>query len=168
MLPLLVTLALAIGHVLAAGVAHELAGHAAEAGAIAALRGADPREAVRAAVPEWARDRMDVDVEGRRVRVRLEPLAAIPGAASRLASTAVADAGSPGTAARRVLEGLEGQVQGVRGGDGASSAADAARRAAGATGSGGNRTDRGDSVRPGRDDPAADSAAGRRREAPHR
>lgn len=93
-LPLLVAVALAIGHVLAAGLAHELAGHAAEAGAIATLQGGDPAEAARRAVPEWARERLSVKVDDRRVRVRLEPLAAIPGVADRLASTAVADAGA--------------------------------------------------------------------------
>jgi hypothetical protein len=92
-LPLLVTVALAIGHVLSAGVAHELAGHAAEAGAIAALRGGDAKEAVAAALPEWARDRTEVQVDERRVRVRLEPLAVAAAVADRLASTATADAG---------------------------------------------------------------------------
>jgi hypothetical protein len=106
-LPLLITVALAIGHVLAAGLAHELAGHAAEAGAIAALRGGDPRAAVTAALPEWAADRVEVHVDGRRVRVRLKPLSAIPGAADRLATTATADAGSPDAAARAILRAPE-------------------------------------------------------------
>jgi hypothetical protein len=92
-LPLLITVALAIGHVLAAGLAHELAGHAAEAGAIAALRGGEPRDAVAAALPEWSRERVQVRVRGHRVRVRLEPPAVIPGAADVLAATATADAG---------------------------------------------------------------------------
>jgi hypothetical protein len=93
LLPLLITVALAIGHVLAAGLAHELAGHAAEAGAIAALRGGDPRDAVAAALPEWSEERVQVRVRGRRVRVRLEPPAVIPGAADLLAATADADGG---------------------------------------------------------------------------
>ncbi len=61
LLPLLVTVAVAAGHVLAAGAAHELAGHAAEAGAIAVLRGggeADARDAARAALPSWSRARV--------------------------------------------------------------------------------------------------------------
>jgi hypothetical protein len=94
-LPLMIAVALAIGHVLAAGLAHELAGHAAEAGAIAALRGGDAQEAVAAALPEWARERVDVEVRARRVRVRLEPPAVVPGVADRLATTATADAGDP-------------------------------------------------------------------------
>ena len=54
-LPLMITVALAIGHVLAAGLAHELAGHAAQAGAIAVIRGGDAKASVAAALPEWAR-----------------------------------------------------------------------------------------------------------------
>ena len=93
LLPVLVAVALAVGHVLAAGMAHELAGHAAEAAAIAVLRGADPREAARAALPEWSEGRVAVRVAGRRVRVRLEPPAVVPGAGDLLAATADADAG---------------------------------------------------------------------------
>lgn len=93
LLPLLVVAALAIGHVLAAGVAHELAGHAAEAGAIAALRGADPEKAVIAALPDWSERRVAVRVVARRVRVRLEPPALLPGVADLLAATATADPG---------------------------------------------------------------------------
>ena len=92
-LPLMIAVALAIGHVLAAGLAHELAGHAAQAGAIAVIRGGDAKGAVVSAVPEWARERVDVTVRGRTVRVRLEPPAVIPGAADALASTQTADAG---------------------------------------------------------------------------
>lgn len=93
LLPVLVAVALAVGHVLAAGMAHELAGHAAEAAAIAVLRGADPGEAARAALPEWSEGRVAVRVAGRRVRVRLEPPAVVPGAGELLAATADADAG---------------------------------------------------------------------------
>lgn len=96
LLPLLVAVALAAGHVLAAGAAHELAGHAAEAGAIALLRGGDPREAARAALPAWSRRRVEVRVRGRAVRVRLEPVALVPGAADLLAAVATADAGPEG------------------------------------------------------------------------
>ena len=93
MLPLLATVGLAIGHVLAAGASHELAGHAAEAAAIAVGRGGDAKEAARAALPEWSRDRVSVSVSGRRVRVRLEPPSVVPSLGDALASTAVADAG---------------------------------------------------------------------------
>jgi hypothetical protein len=94
LLPLYVAAALAIGHVLAAGLAHELAGHAAEAGAIAVLRGGDADEAVRAALPEWSDGRLTIRERGGRVRVRLEPPAVIPGVGRALAATADADAGA--------------------------------------------------------------------------
>jgi hypothetical protein len=102
-LPLLIAVALAVGHVLAAGLTHELAGHAAAAGAIAVIRGDDAEDSVAAALPEWAEDRVDVRVRDRRVRVRLEPPSVIPGAADVLASTATADAG-PGDATARIVE----------------------------------------------------------------
>ena len=103
-LPLMITVALAIGHVLAAGLTHELAGHAAQAGAIALIRGGDAKESVRAALPEWADDQVAVRVSDRRVRVRLEPPAVIPGVAELLASTEVADAGPTPTATADVIE----------------------------------------------------------------
>jgi pilus assembly protein CpaE len=93
LLPLLVTVALAAGHVLAAGAARELAGHAAEAAAIAVLRGEDASAAARASLPSWSRDRIDVRVRGRAVRVRVEPLAVVPGVAELLTATATAHAG---------------------------------------------------------------------------
>lgn len=103
-LPLMITVALAIGHVLAAGLTHELAGHAAQAGAIAVIRGGDPKESVRAALPEWADDEVAVRVVDRRVRVRLEPPAILPGVAKLLASTEVADAGPTPAATAGVIE----------------------------------------------------------------
>ena len=95
MLPLLIAVALAIGHALSAQAARELAGHAAEAAAIAVVRGSDPKEAAEASLPGWSRERMDVAVKGRDVRVRLRPLAVVPGVADVLATTATADAGPP-------------------------------------------------------------------------
>jgi hypothetical protein len=93
LLPVLIAVALAIGHVLAAEASRELAGHAAEAAAIALVRGTDPRDAVEAALPDWSRDRVDVEVDGRAVSVRVEPPSAVPGLAGVLATTARADAG---------------------------------------------------------------------------
>jgi hypothetical protein len=93
LLPVLVAVALAIGHVLAAEASRELAGHAAEAAAIALVRGGDAREAVEAALPDWSRERVDVEVDGRAVSVRVEPPSAVPGLADLLATTARADAG---------------------------------------------------------------------------
>jgi hypothetical protein len=96
-LPLAVFVALAAGQLLAAGAARELAGHAAEAGAVAILQGTgEPADASRDALPGWSKDRADVRVDGRRVRVRLRPFAVVPGLADRLSATVVADAGPEG------------------------------------------------------------------------
>jgi hypothetical protein len=93
MLPLAVLVALAVGQLLAAGAARELAGNAAEAGATAILQGTDPKAAAHDALPGWSDDRVDVRVSGRSVRVRLRPASVIPGVADRLAATVVADVG---------------------------------------------------------------------------
>jgi len=92
-LPLCVAIALGAGQLLAAGAVHELAGTSAQAGAMAILQGGDPERAARDAVPGWARGHMKVDVAGRRIRVRLRPVALVPGVSGALASEAVADAG---------------------------------------------------------------------------
>jgi anti-sigma factor RsiW len=89
-LPLLVAVALAACQALAAGVARELADHAAEAGAVAALQETDAADAARSSLPGWARSRLAVRVSGGEVRVRLRPPALIPGTSSLLASTATA------------------------------------------------------------------------------
>ena len=65
LLPLVVAVALAILQALAAGVAVELAGHAAHSGAVALAEGRDGAAAARAALPGWARSRMRVEVAGR-------------------------------------------------------------------------------------------------------
>ncbi|TML02411.1 MAG: hypothetical protein E6G41_15460 [Actinobacteria bacterium] len=91
-LPLLVAVALAAGQALAAGVARELADHAAEAGAVALLQDADPADGARRALPGWARDRMTVRVTGRAVRVSLRPPSVVPGAGRLLAAEAEAHA----------------------------------------------------------------------------
>jgi hypothetical protein len=93
LLPLVVVAAIAVTALLAAGQARELAGHAAAAGAVAILQGADPEDAARAAAPSWPRERMEVRVTGRRVRVRLRPRSPLGIGASLLEGTAVADAG---------------------------------------------------------------------------
>lgn len=92
-MPLAVVIVLGIAQLLAVGIGHELAAHAAENGAIALAEGEDPREAVRDALPGWAKDRVHVKVDGREVRVRLEPVTVFPGAADALATEARADAG---------------------------------------------------------------------------
>jgi pilus assembly protein CpaE len=95
LLPMLAGVALAVAQLLAAGVAHELAGHAAEAGALALVQEEDPVRAARSALPGWSRDRVSVAVSGRRVQVRLRPVEVFPGAAGLLTSVARADAGPP-------------------------------------------------------------------------
>ena len=97
LVPLLVVVALAVAQVLAAGAARELAGHAAEAGAVALGRGADARAAARAALPGWSKDRLDVSVRGRRVAVRVEPLPFLPRLSARLTARVTADAGPAAT-----------------------------------------------------------------------
>jgi hypothetical protein len=93
LLPLAVLVALAIGQLLAAGAARELAGHAAESGAVALLQGGDPKAAARDAVPGWADAHLTITVRERTVRVRLQPISVVPGVADRLTATVVADAG---------------------------------------------------------------------------
>jgi hypothetical protein len=100
MAPLVVAVALAVGQLLAAGAAHELAGHAAEAAAIALGRGEDARAAARAALPGWSRDRLDVAVHGRRVTTTVHPLPLVPPLANRLESSVTADAGPATEGAR--------------------------------------------------------------------
>ena len=92
-LPLAVLVALAAGQLLAAGAAREFAGHAAEAGAVAIVQDLDPEAAARDALPDWSSRRVEVRVEERRVRVRVRPVALVPGLADELAATATADAG---------------------------------------------------------------------------
>lgn len=93
LLPLIVALALGILQALAAGAAVELAGHAAQSGAVAMAEGRDGARAARAAVPDWAQVRVHVEVRGRRISVRLVPISLLPGAGERLAARATADAG---------------------------------------------------------------------------
>ena len=93
LLPLALLVALAAGQVLAAGAARDLAGNAAEAGAMAIVQGGDPRAAARDAVPDWSARRVAVRVHGRRVEVRVRPRALLPGLAGPLTAGASADAG---------------------------------------------------------------------------
>lgn len=93
LLPLLLVVVLGAAQLLAAGVANEVADHAAEAGALAILQGGDPADAARAAVPGWARERVDVAVSGRRVAVTVRPPSPVPALADRLTARASAHAG---------------------------------------------------------------------------
>lgn len=91
--PLVLAAVLAAAQLLAAGAARELADHSAGAGAVALLQDADPAAAARAAVPGWSRGRVDVRVDGRRVRVRLRPRSFLPALAGLLEATGEAQAG---------------------------------------------------------------------------
>lgn len=95
LVPLATLIALAIGQLLAAGAARELAGNAAEAGAAALLQGGDPAAAARAALSGWARERTTVHVTGRRVEIHVRPRVVIPVLAESLDASASADAGPP-------------------------------------------------------------------------
>ncbi|HEU4973932.1 MAG TPA: hypothetical protein VFT50_02490 [Baekduia sp.] len=93
LLPIVAAVALGAGQLLAAGAAREAAGTAAQAGAMAVLQGGDAAGAARRAAPGWSRSRMEVAVDGRRVRVRVTPRSVLPGAAGLLVASAAADAG---------------------------------------------------------------------------
>ena len=58
---------------MATGYSLTLADGAAEAGAIALASGEQAQPAVQAALPGWATERIDLDVVGGRVTVRLRP-----------------------------------------------------------------------------------------------
>ena len=83
-LPLLALAAVIALQLLAVGYSQSLADGAAEAGAIAAADGREPAAAARAGLPGWARDRVEVDVDGGRVKVELDPPAILPGLGGRL------------------------------------------------------------------------------------
>jgi hypothetical protein len=92
MLPLVAVVAFAALQALAAGLAAELADHAAEAGAVAILEGADPRDAAEHAIPGWSGAHVDVSVHAKTVRVRVRPPAVLRSVGDLLASTAEAKA----------------------------------------------------------------------------
>lgn len=95
-LPLAIVLTLGITQALLAGYTNQLAGHAAEAAAIAVQRGADEdavRDAARAALPGWGERRVRVTVRDRRVTVQLRPPSLAEPLAAALEAERTADAG---------------------------------------------------------------------------
>ncbi len=78
--PVFVTVAVIILQLLGLGYAQSLADGAAEAGAVAVADGREPAPAVAAALPDWARGRIEVSVDGGRVRVELQPPHLLPAA----------------------------------------------------------------------------------------
>lgn len=75
---------------LAVGYVTTLADGAAEAGAIASIRGSSVTEAVRESLPGWGRSRVEVSRRGGLVKVRLRPPAIFRPVAEKLAVTATA------------------------------------------------------------------------------
>jgi hypothetical protein len=94
LLPLLLVTALAAAALIAAHAAGEQAGQAAEAGAVALLRGDDARAAARAALPTAARRRASIAVQGRRVTVTLRPHLPLHALEGRLTAHVTAAAGA--------------------------------------------------------------------------
>lgn len=80
---------------LATGYTVTIADGAAEAGAVALIRGEPVEPAVREALPGWARDRVSVSRVGSRVKVRLRPPALLTSMSEQLAVSAEAG-GRPG------------------------------------------------------------------------
>jgi hypothetical protein len=62
---------------LVAGYSMTLADGAAEAGALAVVAGRDPGDAVRDALPRWARERVSIGEAGGRITVALRPPSAL-------------------------------------------------------------------------------------------
>jgi hypothetical protein len=84
-IPALVLAGLVALQLLAMGYSLTLADGAAEAGAMALVAGKPPRPAVREALPGWARGREEVEVDGGRLTVRLEPPSPVASIARELA-----------------------------------------------------------------------------------
>jgi len=97
LLPLFVLLGFALFCVLAAARVDELAGQAAQAGAIALLQQREPQAAARAALPGIRREDVEIVVAGRRVRVTLRPHLPLASLERRLSATATAHAGPEST-----------------------------------------------------------------------
>jgi hypothetical protein len=95
-LPAIVLAALVCLQLLATGYSLTLADGAAEAGALALAAGRDAEPAVGGALPGWARDRIEVEVEGGRVTVRLRPPAAVAAVGRALEVSSTAWARRPG------------------------------------------------------------------------
>lgn len=83
-LPATLLAALVGWHLLAAGYLATAVDGAAESGAFALAAGRPAEEAVRAALPGWARDRVEVEVDGGRVTVDVAPPSPFPPLAEAL------------------------------------------------------------------------------------
>jgi hypothetical protein len=94
-LPALILLGLVLLQFLAVGYAAALAGHAAEAGALALAGGAGAEPAVRASLPGWARTRLRVSSREGEVEVRLSPPSPLRAVSRRLEVRARAVVAAP-------------------------------------------------------------------------
>jgi hypothetical protein len=91
-LPVLLLAGLIALQLLATGYTLTLADGAAEAGALALAAGAPAAEAAREALPDWAKDSVEVSVGGGEVTVRLRPPSPFGAVADDLAVTSSAAA----------------------------------------------------------------------------
>lgn len=83
-IPILLAIGAVVLQLLALGYAQSLADGAAEAGAVAAADGRETEGAALAALPGWARSRIEVGASAGEVRVALRPPALLPGLGSHL------------------------------------------------------------------------------------
>jgi hypothetical protein len=93
LLPLTLLVGFAILTLLAARAASGQASAAAQAGAMALIQDADPRDAARDALPSAVRDRSDIRVAGRAVTVTVRPETRIGFLSDALSASASANAG---------------------------------------------------------------------------
>jgi hypothetical protein len=95
-IPALILAGLLALQLLVVGHALSVADGAAEAGALAVAADRPPAAAVRAALPDWASDRFDLEVTGGRVTVRVRPPSPFPAMGAALAVRSSAWARPPG------------------------------------------------------------------------
>lgn len=95
-LPALLLTGLVLMQLLLVGYTAVLAGHAAEAGALAMASGGGAASAARTAVPGWARRGADVTATGGAVRVSMRPPSMIPRLGPVLRVHATAAVAAPG------------------------------------------------------------------------
>jgi hypothetical protein len=91
-LPALLLAGMLALQLLATGYALTLADGAAEAGALALASGRPAVAAAREALPGWAEDEVEVEINGGTVTVRLPPPSPLPALAERLAVSSSAAA----------------------------------------------------------------------------
>ena len=99
-LPALALAAVLALQLLLVGYSLTIADGAAEAGALAGAAGQDARDAARAALPAWARDRSRVSEAGGRIRVELSPPAPLDAVADALTVSSEAWSRPPRVTAR--------------------------------------------------------------------